>query len=567
MKITVGKRIMSGFAVVIILIIALGSLGLLELSSANKRIENIYEKHLKGVQFIEEAKYNIVARGRAEKNMIIASESSEIEKHAGIMKMYSSDFTARLVDFSATVVTEEGKLKLKEIINSWQQVMPLQEKMIAYGNENNDEEAYEVSNQIRDIENKIENDINDLSSQKIELAKVDYEENKAKFNSALTMAIAFIIFASILGIGIGVYISRIISRPLTAMADAASKIAGGDLTVDMIKIKNQDEIGILSGAFNKMASELQNIVKRIASVSQTIASSSEELSASSEETTASAEQVASTVSSLTDKTTKQSYEVINVSSIVNDISANTQQSASNSKAVTDVSMKVLETAKQGVEASKDAVRKIEQVEKSSKRTSEAINLLAMESEKIGQIVDVIAGIAEQTNLLALNAAIEAARAGENGRGFAVVAEEIRTLAEQSSISTKEITELVANIQKETDNARIVINDSGSEVAEGVVAVNNAGKSFEIIVGEVDTVVDQITKVSSAVQHISDSSNEVVKVIENISALAQQNAAFSEEILASSEEQAASMEGISRSSQELAQLATELNETVEKFKYE
>lgn len=566
MKITVGKRIMSGFAVVIFLIMLLGSLGLAALSSTNSMIENIYEKQLKGVQFIEEAKYNIVARGRAEKNMIIASESGEIEKHATTMKEFSSSFTTKLVDFSNTVVTEEGKAKLKKIISSWEQVMPLQEKMIAYGNENNDKEAYEVSNAIRAIENEIEKDINDLSAQKIELAKIDYEESKAKFNSTLIIVIAFIIAASVIGIGIGFYITRIISRPLTDMANAASKIADGDLTVDIIKVKNKDEIGMLSESFSKMTIELQDIVKKIADVSQTISSSSEELLASSEETSASAEQVASTISGLTDKTTKQSYEVINASSILNDISTNIQQSALNSSSVTDASMKVLKTAKQGVEASKNAVRKIEQVEKSSIKTSEAINLLAMESEKIGQIVDVIAGIAEQTNLLALNAAIEAARAGENGRGFAVVAEEIRTLAEQSSVSTKEITELVANIQRETDNARGVIKNSSSEVAEGVTAVNKAGASFEIIVAEVDNVVEQITKVSTAAQHISDNSNEVVKSMENIAALSQQNAAFSEEILASSEEQAASMEGIARSSQELAQLATQLNESVEKFRY-
>ncbi|WP_310229071.1 methyl-accepting chemotaxis protein [Brevibacillus nitrificans] len=119
-------------------------------------------------------------------------------------------------------------------------------------------------------------------------------------------------------------------------------------------------------------------------------------------------------------------------------------------------------------------------------------------------------ISNQTNLLALNAAIEAARAGEAGRGFAVVADEVRKLAEQSSLSAKQITTLIASIQSETEHAVIVMDKSKREVTDGIEKVYEAGHSFERIQSAIEEVAEKIGQVSGATQDISTRKEKPVK---------------------------------------------------------
>lgn len=115
-----------------------------------------------------------------------------------------------------------------------------------------------------------------------------------------------------------------------------------------------------------------------------------------------------------------------------------------------------------------------------KSAAEQVRELGTQTSRITSIVNTIKEIADQTNLLALNAAIEAARAGESGRGFAVVADEVRKLAERTSGSTKEISEMIARIQSESDSVTSSMESSLAEVEEGVHLANGAGVAIHQI---------------------------------------------------------------------------------------
>jgi methyl-accepting chemotaxis protein len=205
------------------------------------------------------------------------------------------------------------------------------------------------------------------------------------------------------------------------------------------------------------------------------------------------------------------------------------------------------------------------IERTVANSAEAVTKLGERSLKIGQIVETISGIAGQTNLLALNAAIEAARAGEQGRGFAVVAEEVRKLAEQSQEATKQIAELIIEVQTETDKAVVAMNDGTREVKIGGEVVDTAGQAFQEIVGLVEGVSGQFKCISSAMQQMADESQQIVGAVYDIDKISKAAAEHTQMVSATTEEQAASMEEIAAASQSLVRMSEKLQNTIAKFK--
>ncbi len=566
MKFTVAKKIMFGFGILILIIILIGSLGIYELSNMNGMLNNLYETDLQGISYIKEAQVNLITTHRAEKNLILSKDPKEEAMHAENIRKYNSMFEEAMIKFETTIVLEEVRQKAAEIKRLWEEVKPVQERIIQLNIQQRYDEAFELSTQNRAVFDKIEGYIEEIATQKDQQALKAYNDSDVIYDNVSKIVIAILAIGIIISIGTALFISRLISKPIVLMAKSAEEIANGDLTVESIKVKNNDEIGELANSFNKMTDNLREIIRKITEASQNVAAYSQELSASSEETTAAAEQVSKTISELSNGTAVQSQELESTSAHLSQISATIQQNASNTESVANASMMVSDAAKEGSTEADNAVRKIDRVRQVSVETADVVHSLGEQSEEIGQIIDVIKSIADQTNLLALNAAIEAARAGEQGRGFAVVADEVRKLAEQSSASTKQIEELILSIQNETNRAVNVIEAGSQDISEGVEAVHKAGDSFKIIVKEINNVVEQIHEISAATQQIASESNEIVKSVDNVASISQQAAASSQEVTAASEEQTATMEEVASSAQELSRLAEELLETVSRFKH-
>ena len=192
-------------------------------------------------------------------------------------------------------------------------------------------------------------------------------------------------------------------------------------------------------------------------------------------------------------------------------------------------------------------------------------LLLDKSEEIGQIVGVITSIADQTNLLALNAAIEAARAGEQGRGFAVVADEVRVLAEQSSVAANKISNLIVGIQDQIKSISTSMNEGSKEITSGMEVALEAGSHFENIDKAISNIFTVVRDVSSATENVISSAKSTVSEMQETFTMSEETASATEEVSASIEEQAASMEEIGHAANELSNLSDKMNELVGKFK--
>lgn len=391
------------------------------------------------------------------------------------------------------------------------------------------------------------------------------KRNSALVDTANANVAALSMIAFILAVVIGYWCSRMISRPIVTIAGVAEKIASGDLTTEMIQMKNKDEIGVMAQAFNQMTENLRRLVQQISVSSELVASSSEELTASAEQSSQTSGTIASTIQKVNANAENQSSSVTESVLAMNEVSSGIQQIASSAHTTSSLSKDAAQKALEGNHSIQLTVQQMDSIHSTMNQLAHAVKEMEEHSEEIDHIVAVITDIAAQTNLLSLNAAIEASRAGEQRRGFAVVAGEVRKLAEQSSQSAGQIAELVNTIRQHTHHVVMTTGLGLQEVSEGMQVVQTAGKLFEEIKQNIDEVSDQVQEISAASEQISASTEQVVHSIGNIALGSKTVAKQTQQAASSTEEQLASMEEIAASASSLSKMAEELQSHVGNFK--
>ncbi len=305
-------------------------------------------------------------------------------------------------------------------------------------------------------------------------------------------------------IGLFLMINRTVLSPVEKITQVANSIAQGDLT-QKINSSRQDEIGSLSTALDQMSQSLNSMIAKIRDTAHSLVAASSNIHEATQQVTNGA----------VDQS--QQTEVVAVSAnemeiVSQDISRNTTEAADAADQASQVAVESGNIVHQSVDG-------MARISSSVAEAARNVELLAEHSDQIGKIVSVIDDIANQTNLLALNAAIEAARAGDQGRGFAVVADEVRHLATRTTDATKEIAEMIRNIQNGTEAAVSSMQEGRTEVEAGSALVSQTGQSLEQIVEVVEGLTDRIQQIATASQEQSASMAEITTNITNISGVA------------------------------------------------
>ncbi|WP_420875249.1 methyl-accepting chemotaxis protein [Pseudomonas baetica] len=226
-----------------------------------------------------------------------------------------------------------------------------------------------------------------------------------------------------------------------------------------------------------MAQNLNTLVQGIGNGVTHISTAAEKLSAMSEQTSAGVRQ--------------QKSEVDQVATAMHEMASTVQEVARNTTDASAAATLADQQARHGSTVVKQATVQISELAVAIEELGGAMNVLSQDSEQIGKVIDVIKAVAEQTNLLALNAAIEAARAGEQGRGFAVVADEVRSLAQRTQDSTKEIEALIITLQQGTQAASTLMASSRERTLDTVVLAQKA----ELAITEINQSIGTIQEMS------------------------------------------------------------------------
>lgn len=369
---------------------------------------------------------------------------------------------------------------------------------------------------------------------------------------------------AVLAILVSFFMSTRITRDIKKLSALSISMSEGDLT-QQVTIKSNDEIGETGQNFNKMANNLKAMITKVADGSQQLSATSEELAASSEENLKASSQIADSIQSVASGTDEQNEEMNDAVTIMKEVLVNVEGVTSSMENVHKSIHQSAETASHGSRVVNETVQQMADIDQNVASSAEKINHLKEKSNEISQISLMIQSISEQTNLLALNAAIEAARAGEQGKGFAVVADEVRKLAEQSSQSASQISEIITDIKEGINESMEMVVRGSDSTKEGLVLVNKSGAAFQDINDSVMKVTENIAEVGGSMNKMKASIEEVFNHFEKVFKTSMEVNEHSQNVAASSEEMSASMSEVSSAAQELAKMALELEEVISRFK--
>ncbi len=547
MKWTVGRKIASGFALALVILILVGTVSYI---STSKFIESAqWVTH--SYQVIDNSEALLSSLENAEtgqRGYLITGEESYLAPYNGASQAVRADMERirsltmddpaqqrRLAELQPLIAAKFAELRQTIELRrqkGYQAALPL-----ILSNK-----GKETMDAIRKIVGRMENEERQLLKQR------DMEERDLARKTELTIAYGMVL-AVILLVLVGFMTARNITRPLRTLSAAAERISLGDLNVNFSPNGRSDEVGVLSRAFVAMARSLDGLAEaaeRIAAgdmsaplearseqdvlgnafitMREGLRRSTGEIKESVNVLSASASQILAATTQVASGAAESATAIAQTTATVEEVKQTAQLSSQKAKQVSDAAQRSVEVAQTGKQAVEEAIEKMNRIRQQMESIAESIVGLSEQSQAIGEIMATVNDLADQSNLLAVNAAIEAAKAGEQGRGFAVVAQEIRALAEQSKQATTRVRSILGDIQKATTAAVMATEQGNRAVEAGVQQSLQAGESVQRLAEGIAQAAQAATQIAASAQQQLVGMDQVAMAMESVKQASSQNVA-------------------------------------------
>lgn len=561
MKFTVAKKLWLGFGAILGLLIIVGGMSLWTMISVDQEYTFLLDNRVKNVELIDEF---ILQHNEIQSDVrgyMLFKDASYLESRTEHVNRSHE----LLEELSRLLQSQEHRNLLEGIELSRVKYLNLQNDIVISIQDGKDRKATELGRATATVGSFVLENAEIIKADQLEALNKTRNELDSYMFGAIIFIIGMVVVATVIGFIISTIIARGVSRPVGIVTAGLNEIAAGNLTMDLLTIKNKDEIGDMAVAFNKMSTDVANMVSKINASAGQLAIQSEGLSASSEESLASSEMVAKTAENQLLGSEQQQRIIGQSTSSMEELSLGVAEIANNNEEMLHATEVMSNLVITGSKVVGKMSAQMSTIHLTIQESSGIMEEMAQHSDEIQKVTSLITDISNQTNLLALNAAIEAARAGEYGKGFAVVAEEVRRLAEQSKSSASEIESMVQMIQNASKRAVTSISAGSERVDDGIAATEQSRQVFEKIQHAVGDVTTKVETVSAAIEEIQAMADEVSRGANEIQQLSGEAAASAGDTSAATEEQLAVTEEISASAQALARLAEELQTEMKHFR--
>ncbi|WP_456310958.1 methyl-accepting chemotaxis protein [Serratia proteamaculans] len=493
-------RLISGFTVMIILLITAASAGIYGLNKIHTKLNEIVNVNQDETQFVVTMTATLRDRAIAVRNLALLTHQDDLnkewERFVTQSDIYKKNKAALNEYFNREPTTTETEKKLLALIDRNEiATMPALIKAAEFGKANNPQEAARVLlEEARPLQREWLDNLNKLTDFEYKLNGLAEADAQETFTKMLSLIILISGLSVVCGGVLALIITRSVLRQLggePALAQSVTAtIASGDLSQD-IRLSSKDT-GSLMYSLNAMQERLREIVSEIKQSADSISLASEEIALGNTE--------------LSSRTEEQAAAL--------------QETAASMEQLTSTVRLNTENAAEATQSARQTSDKTEHGGRAMSKMIATMGSISGSSAKVAEIISVIESIAFQTNILALNAAVEAARAGEQGRGFAVVAGEVRTLAQRSSVAAKEIKQL--------------IDESVGFVREGSAVATDAGKVIEEIILSINGVSSVMSEISLASGEQTQGIMQVNVAVSQMESVTQQNASLVEEASAATQ---------------------------------
>ena len=505
----IGVRLGLGFGCMVVLIAVMTLFAYVQLNKIQAQVDSLTNVEMPKTNFAADSLEDIQNVSRAVVMTVAVEDPAFRAKEQKYIEEKRAHYADSFKKISELEKSEKGKVLLEKIKQATAQLAVVNNKIISFvlaGNQAEADTYLKVS--WEPAFKSFESAFGDLSKYQDQQVAEAEKEAAAVYKSAVSgMIIAFVI-AILIAVAAAVLITRGITGPLNRMSGMIQDIAQGegDLT-KRLDASSKDELGEVNRWFNLFIEKLHSIISQISSTSSQVAAAANQLHATAEHIATGAEEVAAQAGT--------------VATAGEEMSATSGDIAQNCQMAAEGAQRASQAAQNGASVVDKTVAVMGQIAEKVQESAKTVESLGERSDQIGAIIGTIEDIADQTNLLALNAAIEAARAGEQGRGFAVVADEVRALAERTTRATREISEMIKAIQKETKGAVIAMEQGVQQVETGTVEAGRSGEALRDILAQVNNVVMQVNQIATAAEEQTATTSEISSNMMQITEVVQQ----------------------------------------------